>query len=243
MSAPRILVVQHQDDCPPGRLGGWLEESGCRLDVRRADLGAALALEGHDGLVVLGGSPNAHDDRTAPWLPAVRALCARALVERVPTLGVCLGHQLLAATLGARSVRNPRGQQLGVLTMAWADAAASDPLLAGRPEAALQFNDDIVTDLPGSAAVLARTPTGEVQAVRYGPAAWGLQCHPEADATICAGWVRADASRYAGREREMADLLAGIAARDDAVAAAWRPVARAFGALVDQRAAARATVS
>lgn len=224
-----ILVIQHQDDCPPGWFGEWLVEEGCDLDVRRPDRGEPIDLaDQHSGIVVLGGSANAHDHEAAPWLPAVDALCRNALQREVPLLGICLGHQLLAVTVGGRSVRNPHGQQIGVLPLGWTAEAEDDPLLGALPGCAVQWNDDVVVDLPASVQVLARAAGGELQAARFGPAAWGVQCHPEVDARICAAWVEHDKGAYAGRG---AEVVAGVGQVRDAegeLVASWRPVAAAF---------------
>jgi GMP synthase (glutamine-hydrolysing) len=232
VSAARVLVVQHQDDCPPGWLGDWLAEAGCLLDVRRPDRGEPVQLDGHAGVVVLGGFPNAHDDAGAPWLPAVRAMLAQALRAEVPTLGICLGHQLLAVTVGGRSEPNPRGQQIGVLPMGWTDEAAHDPLLGSRPAVAAQWNNDVVVDLPATVTVLARAAGGEVQAARFGSRAWGLQCHPEADATICAAWAEHDKGEYAERGEDVGTYLQQVRDAEPRLAASWRVLGERFAALV-----------
>ncbi|MGH3509083.1 MAG: type 1 glutamine amidotransferase, partial [Nocardioidaceae bacterium] len=112
MSRPRILVIEHEEQCPPGWLGEWLVEAGASLDVRRAYAGQPLPnrLTHHDGLVVLGGSMGANDDAKHGWLTATKQLLRQAVADDVPTLGVCLGHQLLAAALGGTVGPNPNGQ-------------------------------------------------------------------------------------------------------------------------------------
>jgi GMP synthase (glutamine-hydrolysing) len=234
-----VLVVQHQEDCPPGWLGDWLVEAGCTLDVRRVDRGEPATLAGHAGLVVLGGFPNAHDDEAAPWLPGVRALLADALRTELPTLGICLGHQLLAVTVGGRSERNPNGQQIGVLTMGWTDHAADDPLLGSLPAVAAQWNNDVVVGLPAGVEVLARAAGGEVQAARFGPRAWGLQCHPEADAAICAAWAEHDKGAYAERGEDVTVYVEQVLRAEPTLAAAWQPVGAAFAGLVRTATSAR----
>ena len=86
--SPRVLVVQHQDDCPPALVGDWLTEAGAELDVRRPYAGDALPtdLTGHDAFVVLGGSMGANDDDDHPWLRADQAArsATRSSVVRRP---------------------------------------------------------------------------------------------------------------------------------------------------------------
>jgi GMP synthase (glutamine-hydrolysing) len=238
MARPVVLVVQHQDDCPPGWLGDWLVGAGCALDVRRADQGEPLTLGDHAGLLVLGGFPNAHDDAGAPRLPGVRALLREALDRELPTLGICLGHQLLGVAVGGRSVPNPGGQQIGVLPMGWTPAAATDPLLASRPATSVQWNNDVVVGLPDTVEVLARAAGGEIQAARFGACAWGLQCHPEADATICASWAEHDKAEYAERGEDVTVHVEQVARAEPRLAAQWRPVAEAFAARLGATAAA-----
>ena len=74
----------------------------------------------------------AHDDdaRTPGWDPH-EELVRDAAAQATPTLGICLGHQLVAVALGGRGGPNPRGQQLGLLPLGWTDAAGQDDLTRG----------------------------------------------------------------------------------------------------------------
>lgn len=234
MSTPSrpLLVVQHEDICPPALVGGWLEEAGLVLDVRRAGAGEPLPddLGGHCGLLVLGGTMGADDDASAPWLAPVKELVREAARDGVPALGICLGHQLAASALGGRVTRNPRGRQLGLIETGWTAAAADDAVVGpaalastSTPTRALHWNDDVVVEPPEGTVVLARTPDGEVQAARYAPTVWGLQPHPEADGAIAAGWAALDDDPAGSRPA----VEAVTAARGE-LDAAWAPVARAF---------------
>src|SRR5690625_7815279 len=73
---------------------------------------------------------SAYDDERAPWLPATRDLLAETVAAGVPVLGICLGHQLLAAATGGEvTVAAPAGPEAGVVEVGWRPAAADDPLL------------------------------------------------------------------------------------------------------------------
>jgi GMP synthase (glutamine-hydrolysing) len=229
---PRILVIQHQDDCPPALVGAWLLEAGCGIDIRRPYDGLPLPehLRDHDALLVLGGSMGANDDKTHGWLPATKGLIRAAAADQKPVLGICLGHQLAAVALGGTVEANPHGRQFGVLPMGWTDVAADDPVLGTRPERVIHWNNDIVTALPPGAVVLAHAPDGTVQAARLAPTVWGVQPHPEVDAPIVARWA-ADERDAIGAALVDHALVEMTAAAPE-LAHAWQPVAAAFAGLV-----------
>ncbi|RNM14005.1 type 1 glutamine amidotransferase [Nocardioides pocheonensis] len=223
-----MLVVQHQADCPPALLGLWLDAAGCALDVRHPYAGEPLpsGLDEHDALLVLGGSMGAYDDTAHPWLTAAKELVRIAADRGVPTLGVCLGHQLAAVALGGAVEVNPHGRQLGVLPMGWTDAASDDPVLAARPGRVIHWNNDVVADLPTGATTLALAPDGTVQAARLAPAVWGVQPHPEVDDAVVARWA-ADEREEIGPavlDAALADMRSAV----PELARAWQPVATAF---------------
>ncbi len=232
--AKRILVVQHQDDCPPAMVGDWLTEAGCWLDVRRPDAGEPLPVDlaAHDGLLVLGGSMGAHDVAEHPWLVETKQLVREAARRDVPTLGICLGHQLVAVALGGRVSPNSRGQQLGLLPVGWTGQACRDDLmgdLVGTP-VGVQWNDDLVTDLPTGTVVLAHTEHGELQAARFAPTVWGVQLHPEVDETILRAWAEEEPARHA--EGVVEDVLRRVAAAREDLVDGWRPLAESFARLL-----------
>lgn len=111
MPNARLLVIQHEESCPPGWAGDWLTEAGVVLDVRQAWRGDVIPprLTDHGGLLVLGGEMNAYADAAHPWLPATRALIARTVADGMPFLGICLGHQLATVALGGAVEAHPAG--------------------------------------------------------------------------------------------------------------------------------------
>ena len=172
---PRITVLQHSADVPLDLLGAALGD-GVRLV--RLDLGEPVpaAEEIGPGLVVLGGHMSAYDDAAAPWLPATRALIAAAVDAGIPTLGVCLGAQLLAvATGGTVTVSAPPGLEAGVIDVRWRDGAQDDPVLGAVVRAvgdtgtrAVSFHADAVSELPAGAVWLGFSQQYPYQAIRAG---------------------------------------------------------------------------
>jgi hypothetical protein len=113
-------------------------------------------------------------------------------------------------------------------------AAATDPVLGGLPTGRLpvvQFHVEAVVAAPPGAVVLAVGEGGAVQAIRVGPAAWGLQFHPEVDAEIMASWLDdLLPQRAAGRLGD--DLVGEVRDAGPRLAATWRPVVEAWGRVV-----------
>ncbi|MEO7269852.1 MAG: type 1 glutamine amidotransferase [Knoellia sp.] len=187
----RYLIVQHEAEAPAGWLAERWEQQGIELDVVRPDLGEAIpeALR-HDALVVLGGAMNANDDDDFPWLAPTRELIRGAVADGIPTLGVCLGHQLVNVALGGEVIVNPNGRLVGLSPLSLNAVGDDDPLLAGLSgREVVHYNGDVVSRLSEGATVLATSPDGSIQAARYGPRAWGVQFHPETTPEIFKDWM------------------------------------------------------
>jgi GMP synthase-like glutamine amidotransferase len=235
-----ILVLENGPSDDARRLGDWLTASGAELDVVRPHVGDAVPpdLSGHGGLVVLGGAQDAFDapDGTpgAPWFPAVRALLRTARQERVPTLGICLGAQLIAETFGGVVERSPHGYEIGPRLVGKRDAAGRDPLFGPVPFTpdVYQWHADDITELPPGAEVLAGSPGRPHQAFRLGERMWGLQFHPECDLDMLRAWADEDPQNLVrlGLDRDVLLDRCGAVLAD--VEEVWRPFTERFAALV-----------
>jgi GMP synthase-like glutamine amidotransferase len=117
-------------------------------------------------------------------------LLAQAVADDVPTLGICLGGQLLAAAVGGRVTAGSCGEK-GLQAVRLSAAGADDPLFAGIGEefAMFQWHNDCF-ELPEGAILLASSAVCPGQAFRYGEHAYGLQFHPEVDRSIIGLWAR-----------------------------------------------------
>jgi GMP synthase (glutamine-hydrolysing) len=228
-----IAVIQHEDGCPLGLLDAWLTGAGAALRIHRPYTGEPLPDAGDaDGLIVLGGSMGASgDDERHPWLPATRDLLAAAVDRSVPTLAVCLGHQLLVAACGGQVGRNPAGKQMGLLPVGLTEQARGERLFATVAEGsrAVQWNNDIALALPEGTAILAETPDGVPQAIRIGDAAWGIQFHPEVDADMVAAWAADERPRPGASE-----AIEAIRAAAGELEATWRPFAERYVNLTER---------
>ena len=188
-----VLVLQHVEVEGPGRIAAALERAGHRMRVAHLYRGEPVPVgpEGLEGLVVMGGPMGVHDVTQRPHLRHEQDLLADCLDAGLPVLGVCLGAQLLAATLGA-AVRSGPGIELGWKPVERLGPAADDPLVADLPDTfpALHWHGDVF-DLPEGAVPLARSEQTDVQAFRHGEAGYGLLFHLEAEPAQVAAMARA----------------------------------------------------
>lgn len=243
---PRVLVVEHELQTTLDRMAVL---PGCSVEVVRPAAGERLPDRlfgsGWGGVLVLGGEMAAWEDDVAPWLPAVRALLRRAVQERVPTLGICLGAQLLAMATGGRVRRGASGPEVGVLRVELARAARRDPFTSRLPPVVLapQGHRDAVTSLPPGAVLLGSSVRYPHQVFRVGPAAWGVQYHPEVSRPVFATWLeghRGDLAAWGGTPEHE---LAVFDAHDVELLASACLHAVAFADVVLASAAARAATA
>jgi GMP synthase (glutamine-hydrolysing) len=231
----RLLVIQHEDECPPAWFGTWFHDAGLAYDVVRGHRGDEVPtmLGTYDALVVLGGEMGANDDASYPWLTQTKALIRRTVQADQTFLGICLGHQLAATALGGEVVVNPNGQAKGLTPVNPTEAGSSDPLMkvVRSGSEAVQWNDDVVGQLPGGAVELATSPDGTVQAARYGSHAWGVQYHPEAGPEVFDRWTGSAKGDDEQRERQR-KAAAMIRAAEGRLLRDWRPLAERFAELV-----------
>ncbi len=161
------------------------DHSNVHWDVRHySDLPLDEPVSKFDGVVMTGAPRDAwsQDPVNDRMCDVVRA-CMDA---SVPYLGVCYGHQILGRTLGAEVGRHPEGLQLGPVEMELTDAGLEDPLFEGLDSSfkALSGHADYVSELPSGCEHLATGGVTPMQGIRCGAKTYGVQFHPEMDASI-----------------------------------------------------------
>jgi GMP synthase (glutamine-hydrolysing) len=162
-----------------------LDRAEIATTVIRPDLGQPILTipDAIDGVVVMGGPMGVYESDTYPHLRDEMRLLERALARRIPTLGICLGSQLLAAVLGA-PVRKAPHKEIGWLPVMWDIAASHDPLfheVSWQPLTVLHWHGDAYP-LPSGTVALAHSAETECQAFRYEEQAYGVLFHMETDA-------------------------------------------------------------
>ncbi|HEY6751682.1 MAG TPA: type 1 glutamine amidotransferase [Rubrobacteraceae bacterium] len=147
-------------------------------------------------LLIMGGTMGVYEAQRYPFLREEIAAIGEAVRSRIPTVGVCLGSQLLAAALGAAVKPNPAGKEVGWGSVRKTPAALTDPILGSfrAEETVLHWHGDVF-DLPEGAVPLAYSPMTLHQAFRWGSRAWGLLFHVEADPALVRRWLNEPAMR------------------------------------------------
>jgi GMP synthase-like glutamine amidotransferase len=230
VTAPRLLIVQPDESDPLGPLGDWLTDSGAELDVRFPPREPVPDdLDGYGGVVCLGGGMNAEEEGAHPWISGVRDLLAKAARGGLPTLGICLGAQILAVATGGRVSPGESGPEVGAGLVAKKDAAWTDPLFAELPlmPDVMQFHSDAITALPPGAVLLASSPRYSHQAFRLHRAAYGVQFHIETSPEIVQSWAH-EAPTMAAAARPGAFETETLTTVHADIAQTWRPFAARF---------------
>jgi GMP synthase-like glutamine amidotransferase len=187
----RVLVLQHLDSEGPGTIGDYLTAAGMRLTVAELDQGDAVPpLEDFSLMLVMGGPMDVWQEDQHPWMTAEKIAIRRWVrALRRPYLGVCLGHQLLADSLGGL-VGRMAVPEIGVTEMHLTAAGLRDATFAAlsMPLRGLQWHGAQVLRPPVDGVVLATNAQCAIQAMRIGSCAWGVQFHLEASAETVAKW-------------------------------------------------------
>jgi GMP synthase-like glutamine amidotransferase len=235
----RALVIENDPTDDPRRLGDWLIDAGLELTILSPYAGDELPtdLDGYDALVVLGGDQHAYADENgepgAPWFPAVESLLRKAVRNKVATLGVCLGGQLLATAHAGLVAEAAAGPEIGAKLVARRDAAEQDPIWKYVPFApdVLQWHTDEIVELPHGAVLLAASTNYPHQAFRIGERAWGLQFHIECDEDMIASWAEPNGEMLVGLGTDVDTVIAECADVLDDIEDVWQPFAARFAAV------------
>jgi len=195
------LAITHVAFEDLGSLAGVLKNCDFSIeycDATTADLQSIDACA-PDLLVVLGGPIGVYESASYPFVHDEIALLSKRLARRLPTLGICLGSQLMAAALGGRVHPGGNGKEIGwAPVFAAPDAQASNPLrpLFEPDVKVLHWHGDTF-ELPAEVRLLASSAQYPYQGFAVGEYALALQFHAEAQATALERW-------YVGHACELA---------------------------------------
>ena len=194
---PKILIILHQEHSTAGRIGRMLRAQGCDLDIRRPRFGDALParMDDHAGAMIFGGPMSANDEED--YIRTEIDWIGVPLKAQKPFLGICLGAQMLARHFGGRVYGHPQGRvEIGYYPVE-ATSAGHAACPAPFPGHVYQWHREGF-DLPRGGVLLAQGQDFAVQACQSGPAAFGIQFHPEVTYAMICRWTTVAADRMDG---------------------------------------------
>ncbi len=200
----RVVVLQHEEHEDLGLLERPLKDAGYTVTKRfrgvdHHDLEAEL-------VVVLGGSMSVAAVDQHPFLRTELGFLTERLALGRPTLGICLGAQLLATAAGATVTRGKNGLEVGVAPVRWTKQGLEDPAVHGLPPKSVMahWHEDTWSPVPDS-VLLASTDRYTQQAFRVGKS-YGLQFHAELTAEAFDAWLTRDAELLEIDARDVTEL-------------------------------------
>jgi GMP synthase (glutamine-hydrolysing) len=171
-----------------------------------------------NGVVITGSAAMVSDrhqwsEYSAQWLQ-------QAIQQKIPVLGICYGHQLLAHALGGVVDYHPRGREMGTKVIHRAPAALHDELFNSLPERfpAHVTHMQSVMRLPPGAEVLAWNSFEAHHAVRFAPRVWGVQFHPEFTAEAMSHYLRIRSGALQQEGMDVNELYAAVSETDESAA-------------------------
>ena len=189
----KVLVFQHVPFEILGTLDPQLRDGGYRVRYvnfgRDTDLDLQLDLDKYHGLIILGGPMNVDMTDEYPHLDIEVRLIQEAMEKGIPILGICLGAQLIAKTLGASVTKNPE-REIGWYDVSLTEVGKADPLMKHLEDTKpiFEWHGDTFA-IPDGCVHLASSTTCPNQAFRYGDKVYGFQFHMEVDAALVERWL------------------------------------------------------
>ncbi|MEZ5690452.1 MAG: type 1 glutamine amidotransferase [Rickettsiales bacterium] len=178
----KIHYFQHVDFEEPALINTWAEQQEHRLSYTKLYNGEQLPdISEYDALVIMGGSMSVHDEDKYKWLKPEKEHLKQAIKEKKHILGICLGAQLIAESLGAKIAKMSE-KEIGWFPIAWQDAAMGNPLISGINLVMSVFHwHGEEFSIPDGAIHLASSKACANQAFLYNGNVLGLQFHLEMD--------------------------------------------------------------
>ncbi len=179
-------MVRHSCHWKQDRCSRWLECQGCALDYVCPARGESLPdVNKYAATIVFGGIQSANDCDHCEWMRDELDWIEQFMSLQRPILGICLGAQLIARTLGAKVERHSECKQEIGFKPVYPAASDSGFILPGQ--LMFQWHNEGF-ELPDGAELLARGEDFPNQAFSYGGHVTGLQFHPEANHDVIECW-------------------------------------------------------
>lgn len=191
MPSLMVLIIKHINIEGPGTLGEFLAKNQVKTDIVNIDKGEKLPKNFNNisAIIILGGPMNVYEVEKYPFLKTEEEFIKRAIEKNIPVLGICLGAQLLAKSLGAEVKKSPE-KEIGWSKVRLTKDAFQDRLFKGLEKKldVFQWHEDMF-ELPKKSVLLAESAACPSQAFRFGKNCYGLQFHLEIDKSIIDSWT------------------------------------------------------
>lgn len=207
MLKKRILVFQHLRIEHPGIFRDFFKADGFELVSVELDEGESIPdLKDFDALWVMGGPMDVWQEDKYPWLIEEKAAIRKAVNElKLPYVGICLGHQLLADALGGE-VGPADNTEVGIMQIHKTNAGKQSPFLKNMSDTmnCLQWHGAEVKTAPAGMDVLVSSDQCGIQSLSMGTQVFTTQYHQEIIDTTVSDWSEIAAYKKA-LERALGD--------------------------------------
>lgn len=185
----QAIAIRHVPFEDLGNLGHILEQNNYAVNYVEAASGLVSQIDplNPELIVILGGPIGAYDDVDYPFLKDELTLLERRLKADRPTLGICLGAQLMARSLGAK-VYPGQEKEIGWFPIQLSEQGEKSSLSYIASTPVLHWHGDTF-DLPNGAIHLASSSKYKNQAFAWGECGLALQFHPEVTAQGLEHWL------------------------------------------------------
>ena len=139
---------------------------------------SSFSIADSDAIIITGSKYSVYDDEN--WISELKDLTKSIINKNIPILGICFGHQILAACLGGTVLKNTKGWELGSYNISLTKDGIQNPLFdqIENNEVFYESHQDVVSMLPKGAVELAFTEKAN-QSFSYNDLFYGVQFHPE----------------------------------------------------------------
>lgn len=198
------VIFQHMESNPPGKFLQILQaqDVACRIIRTASESIKDFDALAPDLVMIMGGSPGVYQAQDYPFLKEEIMILEKRLAADEPTLGICLGAQLMAAALGEKVFKGPQGPEVGWFDLTLTPSGLGSPVRAYAGRKIMQWHGDTF-DLPGDAVLLASSAAYTNQIFSHGRHAIAFQGHVEVTDAILNDWFVEDAGKFVGRSEEL----------------------------------------